>query len=64
MSAEEMIWIMCKLALDDRMRDLISNFEGINFVSEWSDDNYLDDSDEAYLFDNWWNTVLTLGDGE
>jgi transcription-repair coupling factor (superfamily II helicase) len=24
----------------------------------------LDDADEAYLFDNWWNTVLTLGDGE
>jgi hypothetical protein len=33
-------------------------------INRRQDDNYLDDADEAYLFDNWWNTVLTLGDGE
>lgn len=33
-------------------------------INRRQDDNYLDESDEAYLFDNWWTTVLTLGDGE
>lgn len=46
-SAEDVVWIMCKLATDNRMRDLISNFEGIEFVSGWSDDSYLDDLADA-----------------
>ena len=33
-------------------------------INRRQDDNYLTDADEAYLFDNWWNTVLNLGDGE
>lgn len=46
-SVEDVVWIMCKLALDDHMRDLISNFEGIEFVSGWSNDEYLNDLEEA-----------------
>ena len=46
-SAEDVVWIMCKLATDNRMRNLISNFEGIEFVSGWSEDSYLDDLADA-----------------
>ena len=42
---------------DERLTEMMS-------INRRQDDNYLDDADEAYLFDNWWNTVLTLGDGE
>lgn len=56
-SVEDVVWIMCKLALDDRMRDLISNFEGIEFVSGWSGDEYLDDLREAILNNNYGDIV-------
>ena len=52
-SVEDVVWIMCKLALDNRMRDLISNFEGIEFVSGWSNDNYLDDLADAVHNNNY-----------
>ena len=33
-------------------------------INRRQDDEYLTDEDEAYLFDDWWNTVLTLGEGD
>ena len=42
-------------------QDKLTNVMAIN---RRQDDNYLTDADEAYLFDNWWNIVLNLGDGE
>ena len=53
MSAEDMIWIMCKLATDDNMRAKISKFKDYNFVSEWSDDEYLDTLKNAVESDDY-----------
>ena len=53
MSAEDMIWIMCKLATDSNMRNKISQFKDINFISEWSEDDYLDELANAVRNDNY-----------
>ena len=50
---EDMVWIMCKLSLDTKMRNLISNFEGISFVSGWSGDEYLDNLADAVKNNNY-----------
>ncbi len=52
-TAEDVIWIMSKLALDDNMRRKISKFKGIEFVGEWSRDDYIDDLKNAVLNDNY-----------
>lgn len=57
MSAEDMIWIMCKLSIDTNMRNKISKFKDYNFVSEWSNDEYLNDLAYAVRNDNYNNII-------
>lgn len=56
-SLEDVIWIMSKLALDDRARELFSDFEGIKLVTHWSDDSYLDNLKDAILNNNYKDIV-------
>ena len=41
-TAEEMVWIMCKLALDENMKNKLKEFDDYNFVTGWSQADYLD----------------------
>ena len=59
MSAEEMIWIMCKLALDTNMREKISHFKDWSFVTTWSKDSYLDKLKDAVLNDKY-NDIIKI----
>lgn len=59
MSAEEMVWIMCKLALDTNMREKITHFKDYDFVTTWSKDSYLDRLKDAVLNDNY-NDIIKI----
>lgn len=59
MSAEEMVWIMCKLALDTNMREKITHFKDYDFVTTWSKDSYLDRLKDAVLNDNY-NDIVKI----
>lgn len=52
-TAEEMVWIMCKLALDDNMRRKLESFKGIRFVTHWSSSDYLNSLKDAVLEDDY-----------
>lgn len=56
-SLEDVIWIMSKLAMDDRARELFSDFEGIKLVTHWSEDDYLDNLKNAILNNNYKDIV-------
>lgn len=59
MSAEDMVWIMCKLALDTNMREKISHFKDWSFVTTWSKDSYLDRLKDAVLNDKY-NDIIKI----
>ena len=56
-SLEDVIWIMSKLALDDRARELFTSFEGIQFVTHWSGAEYLDNLKQAIEENDYKNIV-------
>lgn len=58
-SLEEVIWIMSKLAMDDRAREMFSDFEGIKFVTHWSGDEYLNDLKQA-IEENNYKKIVSL----
>jgi len=56
-SAEDMIWIMCKLALDDNMIEKIAYFNDIGFITHWSKADYLKSLKNAVETDDYTNIV-------
>ena len=58
-SLEEVIWIMSKLAMDERAREMFTDFEGIKFVTHWSGDEYLNNLKDA-IEDNDYKKIVSL----